>query len=71
MRLKSEKTIIMIAHRLSTIQAADSVILVDKGRMLDVGTYGELQARSSLFRRIVRASKGERGTSMLEATVEP
>jgi len=59
-RLTSEKTIVMIAHRLSTIEAADSVVLVDKGRILGVGTYRELASRSALFRRIVLASKGGR-----------
>lgn len=57
--LRSEKTIVMIAHRLSTIQAADIVILIDSGRVLDSGTYAELQARSDLFRRIVLASEAE------------
>ncbi len=70
LRLKAEKTIIMIAHRLSTIEAADSIVLVDKGRVVDVGTYGELQTRSPLFRRIVLASKGERSSTAPEPDLD-
>jgi ABC-type bacteriocin/lantibiotic exporter with double-glycine peptidase domain len=63
LHLKEEKTVIMVAHRLSTIEAADSVVLVDRGRVVDIGTSGELQSRNPLFRRIVLASKGERSVA--------
>ena len=46
----SGRTTFVIGHRLSTISLADSVILIDQGRIVDQGTIDELTARSSLFR---------------------
>ena len=36
------RTTIIISHRLSTISLADQVVLVDEGRMVDMGTHTEL-----------------------------
>ncbi|MCB0857582.1 MAG: ABC transporter ATP-binding protein [Solirubrobacterales bacterium] len=46
----SGRTTFVIGHRLSTISLADSVILIDQGRVVDQGSIDELKARSSLFR---------------------
>lgn len=51
--LKGSYTIIIIAHRLSTIRDADSIILLNKGRIDDVGNFEELQSRSAFFRKMV------------------
>jgi ABC-type multidrug transport system fused ATPase/permease subunit len=49
-RLLQHRTSIVIAHRLETIRRADTVAVVDQGRILDVGTYDELMLRSDRFR---------------------
>lgn len=41
-RLKGEMTIIVIAHRLSTIKNADQVIVLDRGRIIQMGGYSQL-----------------------------
>jgi ATP-binding cassette subfamily B protein len=46
----SGRTTFVIGHRLSTISLADSVILIDQGRVVDQGSIDELTARSALFR---------------------
>lgn len=51
-RLMVGRTSIVIAHRLSTIEAADRVVVLDEGRMVEEGTHAELIARGGLFSRL-------------------
>ena len=51
-RLMEGRTTIAIAHRLSTIVAADLILVIENGRIVDRGTYEELIARSGLFRHL-------------------
>ncbi|HVF76094.1 MAG TPA: ABC transporter ATP-binding protein [Acidimicrobiales bacterium] len=43
------RTSIVIAHRLSTIQAADQILVVDGGRLVERGTHDELVGRGGLY----------------------
>ena len=45
-------TRIVVAHRLSTIQEADRIIVLDRGKIAEEGTYGELLEKRGLFRRL-------------------
>jgi ATP-binding cassette, subfamily B, bacterial len=47
------RTTFVIAHRLSTIALADEIVVLDKGRITQVGTHAELLERSPLYREIV------------------
>jgi ATP-binding cassette subfamily B multidrug efflux pump len=47
--LMEGKTVIAIAHRLSTIAAMDRLIVIDKGRILEIGTHGELVRAGGLY----------------------
>jgi ATP-binding cassette, subfamily B, bacterial len=44
------RTSIVIAHRLSTIQAADQILVIDDGRIVERGRHDELVAREGLYR---------------------
>ena len=51
--LTKEKTIIMIAHRLKTVRHADRIAVVDKGRIVQLGTHEQLMAQEDIYRRFV------------------
>jgi len=51
--IRNHKTTILIAHRISTIKDADKIILVEDGKVVDVGTHDELQERSGFYRDLV------------------
>ena len=46
------RTSLVIAHRLSTIQAADQILVVDEGRIVERGTHAELVDRDGLYREL-------------------
>ncbi|MEW1827913.1 ABC transporter ATP-binding protein [Streptomyces sp. NPDC088196] len=47
------RTTLLIAHRRSTLNLADRIAVLDGGRLADIGTHDELQARSPLYRRLL------------------
>jgi ATP-binding cassette subfamily B protein len=52
-RLSEGRTTIAIAHRLSTVRDADQIVVLDRGRVVEVGTYDELFARGGRFTELV------------------
>ena len=57
-RLVAGKTVLVIAHRLSTITGADQIVVVNGGRIQDVGTHGELLKNCPLYQEMWRAHMG-------------
>jgi ATP-binding cassette subfamily B protein len=53
------RTTLAIAHRLSTIADADLILVLDKGRIVERGTYDELLRKGGLFARMAREAEGE------------
>ncbi|WP_329195375.1 MULTISPECIES: ABC transporter ATP-binding protein [unclassified Streptomyces] len=47
------RTTLLIAHRRSTLALADRIAVLDHGRLSDIGTHEELEARSALYRRLL------------------
>ncbi|HYJ32352.1 MAG TPA: ABC transporter ATP-binding protein [Candidatus Binatia bacterium] len=48
------RTVLVIAHRLSTIQRADRIVVVDQGRIVQMGTHAELVQTPGLYQKLHR-----------------
>ena len=51
-RLMKGRSTIVIAHRLSTVLDADTIYVLDRGRVAEHGTHGELLARGGLYAKL-------------------
>ena len=49
---KGQKTLIMIAHRLKTIQKCDQIFMMEKGCVIDNGTYQQLLEKNEMFKKM-------------------
>ena len=52
--LMKSRTTIVIAHRLSTVERADRIVVLDRGRIVETGTHGELMHNNSLYAQLRR-----------------
>jgi len=53
-RLMEARTSIIIAHRLATVRAADRIIVLDQGRIVEEGTHASLTSTEGLYARLAR-----------------
>ena len=66
-RLMENRTTIIIAHRLSTVRNADKIIVLDKGRVTEVGKHDELMENQGLYHELYTLKMIETPSSPVEA----
>ena len=53
-RLMADRTTIVIAHRLATVRAADRIVVMDRGTIVEEGTHATLTGHGGLYARLAR-----------------
>ncbi|MCP4716335.1 MAG: ATP-binding cassette domain-containing protein, partial [Deltaproteobacteria bacterium] len=59
--LEQDRTTIVIAHRLATVLKADRIVVMDEGRIVDIGRHEELVRRDPLYARLAELQFGNNG----------
>ena len=54
---RAGRTTVVIAHRLSTIRTADSIVVLEKGRVVQEGSWDELSNQPGHFQRLLAAAR--------------
>jgi ATP-binding cassette subfamily B protein len=63
-RLMRDRTTLIIAHRLATVLKAHRIVVMEQGRIVDIGTHAELLGRDSVYARLAELQFGAAGPAL-------
>lgn len=66
--ISQKKTILIIAHRLSTIKMADRIVVLDRSRIVEIGTHEDLIAKAGKYKRLYDLQFGDTDLSGIDAS---
>ena len=55
-----KSSVILISHRITTLSAADKIIVLDRGRIVEEGTHEQLKQNGGIYQKIYETQKGSR-----------
>jgi ATP-binding cassette subfamily B protein len=67
-KLMKGRTTLVIAHRLATVLKADRIAVLDNGRIVAVGSHGELMTDNGLYARLARLQFGSHAAAVTAAS---
>ena len=62
-KLQKNRTTLVIAHRLATVLEADRIVVLDEGRILDIGPHEDLVERNATYAQMVKLQFGQPASS--------
>lgn len=60
---QGNQTVIVIAHRLSTIRDADSIVVMEKGKVVEQGSHSDLLAQDGAYKKLITRQLQNQGGS--------
>ncbi|MFF4528735.1 ABC transporter ATP-binding protein [Streptomyces sp. NPDC001407] len=67
-RIAEDRAVVLVTHRLANVAVADRIVVLDRGQIIQQGTFSELTSRPGLFRELweLQNDRGVRGSEEVE-----
>ena len=64
-KLLPGRTAVIVAHRLGTVKSAHNILVMQEGRIVESGTYQELEVSGTFFRKLIQAQESLQPSKVL------